>query len=82
VKTAISIPDAAYARVQWHAVRLGMSRSEFFTRAAERWADELDEDELTQAIDEALEQAGDDLDGNEAFLREAAVRTFTADDAS
>jgi antitoxin MazE6 len=82
VKTAISIPDSAFERVERHAKKLGMSRSEFLTRAAERWADELDEDELTQAIDDALANAGDDADDNVEFLREAAIRALTADEPS
>ncbi len=83
MKTAISIPDAAFDRVRRHAIRLGMSRSEFFTRAAERWADELEDAELTRAIDEALELAGDgDQDDAAAFLRQAAVRMLTHDEPS
>lgn len=59
VKTAISLPDALYERVQQHAARLGMSRSEFFAVAARRWVDELDGEGLTAAIDDALDQAGE-----------------------
>lgn len=70
MKTAISVPDHVFRRVEAHAQRLGMSRSEFFARAAARWADELDEENLTSAIDAALAQAGPD--GNEAFLTRAA----------
>jgi hypothetical protein len=70
MKTAISIPDPVFHRVEEHAQRLGMSRSEFFTRAAARWADELDEEDLTAAIDAALAQAGPA--GNEEFMTQAA----------
>jgi metal-responsive CopG/Arc/MetJ family transcriptional regulator len=78
MKTAISVPDDAFRRVEKHAGKLHMSRSEFFTRAAERWADELENAEVTEAIDAALELAGDEDDGG-AFFHEAARRTFLAD---
>ena len=70
MKTAISVPDQVFNRAQEHAQRLGMSRSEFFARAAARWADELDEENLTSAIDAALATAGPD--GNETFMARAA----------
>jgi len=70
VKTAISIPEQVFHRVEEHAARLGMSRSEFFTRAAARWADELDDEHLTAAIDAALAQAGPDDDAE--FMTQAA----------
>lgn len=54
MKTAISVPDSTFARVDDAAGRLGMSRSEFFSRAAERWLDVLADEQTTQAIDEVL----------------------------
>lgn len=80
MKTAISIPDAAFERVERHAKRLGLSRSEFFTRAAERWADELEDADLTQAINDALDYIGDTDHENDEFLHEAARRTFARAD--
>lgn len=64
-----------------HAARLGLSRSEFFARAAERWADELEEAELTWAIDDALAAAGE-TDDELPFLRRAVVATLTGEGAS
>jgi predicted DNA-binding protein len=66
VKTAISIPDETFARVEATAARLGVSRSEFFSRAAERWIDDLEGAEMTAAIDAAL---GDEQDS--AFVERA-----------
>ena len=54
MKTAISLPDETFARVEEAAKRLGVSRSEFFARAAERWLDDLDDDQTTDAINRAL----------------------------
>jgi metal-responsive CopG/Arc/MetJ family transcriptional regulator len=54
VKTAISLPDDTFHRVDLAARRLGMSRSEFFARAAERWLESLDDDGTTDAINRAI----------------------------
>ena len=55
VKTAISVPDETFERVTRRAASLGMSRSEFFARAAQLYLDELDAESLTTQIDTALE---------------------------
>lgn len=70
MKTAISIPDATFARVESEAARLGVSRSEFFARAAERWLAEIDDDGTTEAINRALE--GEDQEEELEFARRAA----------
>ncbi len=54
VKTAISVPDDTFRRVDDAAKRLGVSRSEFFARAAERWLQSLDDDGTTDAINRAI----------------------------
>jgi predicted DNA-binding protein len=58
MKTAISVPDETYERASRRAGDLGMSRSEFFARAAERYLDELDAQSLTTQIDDALDRLG------------------------
>lgn len=70
MKTAISIPDATFERVERRAKQLGVSRSQFFADAAERWLDALEDERTTQRIDEALADAADDE--NAAFLDRAA----------
>jgi metal-responsive CopG/Arc/MetJ family transcriptional regulator len=54
MKTAISLPDHTFHRVDDAAKRLGFSRSEFFARAAERWLDVLEDDGTTEAINRAI----------------------------
>jgi len=54
MKTAISLSDDTFRRVDNAAKRLGVSRSEFFARAAESWLATLDEDDTTEAINCAL----------------------------
>jgi metal-responsive CopG/Arc/MetJ family transcriptional regulator len=68
MKTAISIPDATFTRVEATAARLGVSRSEFFTRAAERWIADLEDAQTTAAIDAVLR--ADEHDA--AFVEQAA----------
>lgn len=55
MKTAISVPDDTFTRVEQAARKLGVSRSEFFARAAERWLADLEHDDLTAAINAAVE---------------------------
>ena len=59
MKTAISIPDETFEKASRRAHDLGMSRSEFFTRAAARYLDELDAESLTPQIDLAVAALGD-----------------------
>jgi len=54
MKTAISVPDDTFERASRRAKDLGMSRSEFFARAASRYLDELDADCLAEQIDAAI----------------------------
>lgn len=54
MKTAISVPDETFDRVSQTASDLGMSRSEFFARAAQRYLDELDAQSLTSQINNAM----------------------------
>lgn len=78
MKTAISVPDETFERVEERAATLGMSRSEFYTRAAQRYLDQLDADSLTARINEALDLAGPD-DSTE-FAVQAGHRVLTEDD--
>ena len=60
MKTAISVPDEVFRQVDAKAAELGVSRSEFFTRAASKYLEELESQSLTNQINEVLELAGDD----------------------
>jgi metal-responsive CopG/Arc/MetJ family transcriptional regulator len=54
MKTAISLPDEIFERASRRASDLGMSRSEFFARAADSYLHELDAGSVTAQIDAAL----------------------------
>jgi metal-responsive CopG/Arc/MetJ family transcriptional regulator len=60
VKTAISVPDDTFDRASRRARDLGMSRSEFFSRAATRYLEELDATSLVDQIDQAVAALGSD----------------------
>jgi metal-responsive CopG/Arc/MetJ family transcriptional regulator len=60
MKTAISVPDDTFEQATRQAAQLGISRSEFFARAARRYLDELASRSLTQQVNDALNAAGND----------------------
>jgi metal-responsive CopG/Arc/MetJ family transcriptional regulator len=63
MKTAISVPDEVFNQVGSQAAELGISRSEFFARAARMYLDKLAAQSLTSQIDLALRVSGDDESG-------------------
>jgi metal-responsive CopG/Arc/MetJ family transcriptional regulator len=78
VKTAISVPDDTFEQATQRAEELGISRSEFFTRAARRYLDELSVRSLTRQINDALHTSGVDDSGQVAV---AAGRRLVAGEA-
>jgi metal-responsive CopG/Arc/MetJ family transcriptional regulator len=78
VKTAISVPDEIFQQAAGQAAHLGISRSEFFARAARRYLDELAAESLTGQIDQALETVAQDDSGRIAV--EAGRRRLAAGD--
>ncbi|MDR1187028.1 MAG: ribbon-helix-helix protein, CopG family [Bifidobacteriaceae bacterium] len=53
MKTAISLPNDLFERVDEASDRLAISRSELFARAARKYLDEIDNDALVEQINEA-----------------------------
>ena len=80
MKMAMSVPDETFERASRRARDLGMSRSEFFARAAARYLDELDAESLTHHIDLAVAALGEQDDstsdavaaGQRALVRESS----------
>ena len=60
MKTAISVPDEIYERAERVAKQHGLNRSQFYSTAAARYADELESAELTAAIDAVVDAVNDD----------------------
>ena len=78
MKTAISVPDETFAQVERRAAALGMNRSEFFTRAAQHYLEELDAQSLTARIDAAVALVSGEESAAAAIL--AGRRLLAADD--
>ncbi|MFC4057516.1 hypothetical protein ACFOWE_04385 [Planomonospora corallina] len=79
MKTAISVPDETYSRVERCAAAIGMSRSEFYTTAAQRYLEHLEERSLTRQIDAAIELAAGD-DSNETAVTAGRRRIAMEED--
>jgi metal-responsive CopG/Arc/MetJ family transcriptional regulator len=79
MKTAISLPDDTFEQANRSAKELGISRSEFFARAARRYLDDLSSRSLTRQIDDALVAAGVD-DSNSAAVNAGRRRLASPDD--
>jgi metal-responsive CopG/Arc/MetJ family transcriptional regulator len=60
VKTAISIPDETFERADRQAAALGVSRSELYTTAVQRYLDQLEEESLVAGINAAVDLVGGD----------------------
>lgn len=76
MKTAISVPDPTFEAASRRAQELGMSRSEFFSRAATHYLAELDAASLTSRLDAALDTTTDD--GTEIAVVQSGRRTLLA----
>ena len=80
MKTAISMPDETFHRVTQTASRLGMSRSELMTKAADAYLDELDGQSLTDEINRVLDRLGDDAATDQALVEVSKARLAEIDD--
>ena len=75
MKAAISVADDTLRRVDDAARRLGVSRSEFFARAAERWLTALADHGTTDAINRAIAE----LETEQEFTDAAATALASHD---
>jgi metal-responsive CopG/Arc/MetJ family transcriptional regulator len=80
MKTAISVPDEIFEQASGQAAELGISRSEFFSRAARRYLDELAAWSVTSQIDQALLAAGNDDSGAAAAAAGRGLLAAAGDD--
>ncbi|MFC6147909.1 MULTISPECIES: ribbon-helix-helix protein, CopG family [Mumia] len=77
MKTAISIPDRLFERVDAEAAERGMSRSAFFAAAAEHYLAEIEHDDVTRRID--LFFASDGSDARDAVIVNHGMAQLAAD---
>lgn len=73
MKTAISIPDDVFRSAERAAKRLGVSRSELFTRAVREYLGASRDASVTASYDEAFAMDNDELAD---FRREATRKTL------
>jgi metal-responsive CopG/Arc/MetJ family transcriptional regulator len=73
VKTAISIPDGLFERANRFAQRIGKSRSQIFQDALREYLARHAPDEVTAAMNRAVETAGESA---EAFVAVASRRVL------
>ena len=71
MKTAVSIPDEVFDKVERLARRAKKSRSEVFSAALREYVARHAQDEVTDAMNEVCDRVGERED---AFLRTAARR--------
>jgi predicted transcriptional regulator len=71
MKTAVSIPDEVFEKVERFARRAKRSRSEVFSAALKEYIARHSPDEVTDAINQALEGIGDQ---NDEFVSAATRR--------
>lgn len=62
MKTAVSIPDEVFEKVERFARRTRRSRSEVFSAALQEYIARHAPDEVTDAINQALEDIGEQKD--------------------
>ncbi len=74
MKVAVSIPDPIFEEAERLAERMGTSRSDVYARALDAFAAAHAPDRVTEALDAAVEAAGET--GLDAFSTEAARRAL------
>jgi metal-responsive CopG/Arc/MetJ family transcriptional regulator len=62
MKTAVSIPDDVFEKVERFARRANRSRSEVFSAALREYIARHSPDEVTDAINRAVDEIGDQTD--------------------
>ena len=80
MKTAISMPDETFHRVNRTASKLGISRSELLTKAADAYLDDLESADLTEQINRAIDLIADTDDSGALAVEAGKKMMRTVDD--
>jgi hypothetical protein len=80
VKTAISVPDDVFVRATQAALDLGMSRSEFFSRAAANYLELMESRALKVEIENAIAVIGNSDDSADAAVHASRAYLQSMDD--
>lgn len=73
MKTAVSIPDPVFAAAEKLATRLGISRSQLYTRALAELLEKRREDRITEELDRLYAREPSSLDPALARLQTASL---------
>jgi len=73
MKTAVSIPDDVFEDAERLASRLQTSRSQLYARALSEFVARHDDDQVTSAMNQVVEDVGEDIDD---FTRVAGLQTL------
>lgn len=73
MKTAISMPDSLFEAAEHLAQKLGLSRSELYARALQRYLDEHDDSTVTAALDSLYGEEDSSIDPLLARLQSASL---------
>jgi metal-responsive CopG/Arc/MetJ family transcriptional regulator len=73
MKTAVSIPDPIFHTAESLAKRLGISRSELFSRALEAYLEAHKHDSVREALDAIYSQESSRLDETLAHMQWASL---------
>ncbi len=77
MKTAISIPDEIYFAADHLAKRLGMSRSEFYSKAVSNFITAHQNEAVTKSLDEIYEKESSSID---PFINLIQLRSISRED--
>jgi metal-responsive CopG/Arc/MetJ family transcriptional regulator len=77
MKTAISIPDEIYYTADQLAKRLGMSRSEFYSKAVSNFIAAHQNEAVTKSLDEIYEKESSSID---PFINIIQLRSISGED--
>ena len=75
MKVAVSIPNEIFEEAESLVKRSNLSRSQLYAKAVKQFIDRNDPDSITRAINDALDEIGED-DEFKLFSRAAARRVL------
>ncbi len=74
MKTAISIPDPVFEAAEKFAHRIGMSRSQLYTKAVEKYLKEFQNQSVTKKLDEIYSAESSRLDRADHTLQYSSLQ--------
>ena len=77
MKTAISIPDQIYKKVEQTARKMGISRSKFFSIAAQEFIHHYSEEDVTNRLNEIYRE---DQAGLDKAIEEIQARSMNEEE--